>query len=415
MDAHAKQYPPLSTPKEWRHSFPALALTPYGKPMTYLDSAASAQKPQAVIRAITRCYESGYSNVHRGEHYLGERATIAFEGTRDAVQLFMNAKHREEIIFTHNATEAINLVAMSYGTKLQKGQAVVISQMEHHSNLVPWQMLRDRMGIELRVVSVEDDGQILLEKLQSMLDKNVALVALTHVSNVLGTVNPIAEIVRLSHAVGAKILIDGSQAAPHMPIDVQALDADFYAFTGHKIFGPSGVGILYGKKELLEDMPPFLGGGEMISTVTFEKSEWAVLPYKFEAGTPSIAPVVGLHAAIDFIHEIGFLSIMQHEAHLCRLATERLKEIKGLRIIGEAPGKAAVISFVIDGAHAHDIATLVDKQGVAVRAGLHCAEPLLRRFGVSSSIRASFALYNNEEDIDRLIHALQKARSLLVR
>ena len=398
-----------------RSHFPILHRKVHGKPLCFLDNGASTQKPLAVIDAVSQCYKNSYANIHRGLYALSEEATNAYEGARKTTATFINAPQPENIVFTRNATEAINLVAHAYGRAfLKPGDAVLISEMEHHANIVPWQMLRDATGVELRVCPIDDDGCFSMEAYHRQLDDQVKLVALTHLSNVLGTCTPAAEITAAAHAVGAKVLLDGSQAIVHMPVDVQALDTDFYVFSGHKIYGPSGIGVLYGKSALLDMMPPFLGGGDMIESVSFEKSHWAAPPAKFEAGTPPIAEAAGLAAALDYVSTIGFDWIMGHEATLLTAATQRLECIPGLTIQGKAPGKASVISFVIDGTHPSDIATLVDLEGVAIRSGHHCAEPLLTRLGLSCTARASFALYNTVEETECLGRAIEKARGMLL-
>ncbi|HUC18857.1 MAG TPA: cysteine desulfurase [Acetobacteraceae bacterium] len=397
---------------EARADFPILAEKVHGKPLIYLDSAASAQKPRAVIAAMVETMERQYANVHRGLHWMSERTTEAYEEARTAAARLLNAREREEIVFVRNSTEAINLVAHSYGRGvLRPGQAVLISEMEHHSNIVPWQLLRDAHGIELRVARVTDAGELDFESFERLLaDGKVALVAITHMSNVLGTVTPAERIARIAHAAGAKALFDGSQAIVHRAVDVQALDADFYVFTGHKLYGPTGIGVLWARRALLERMPPFLGGGEMISEVTFERSHWAAVPHKFEAGTPAIVEAIGLGAAIRYVEEIGYPAIAAHEAALTEHALARLGGLEGVRVIGEAQERGGVVSFTLDRAHAHDVATLLDRSGIAVRAGHHCAEPLMRRFGVDSTARASFALYTTMDEIDALADALAKVR-----
>lgn len=397
----------------YRADFPILAETVHGKPLVYLDNGASAQKPKAVIDAMRGAFEHCYANVHRGAYDFSERTTAAYEGARETIRAFLNAGSEREIVFAKNTTEAINLVAYSFGRGLLKaGDAVVISEMEHHSNIVPWQMLRDEKGIELRVAPISDEGELLMDRFADLLDEKVKLVAITHVSNVLGTITPAEKIVDMAHAVGAKVLFDGSQSVMHMPIDVRALDCDFYVFTGHKIYGPTGIGVLYGKEALLDAMPPFLGGGDMISSVTMEKSTWAELPAKFEAGTPPIVEAIGLGAAIDYISGIGLDRIAAHERDLLSYAMQRLSAVDNLRVIGTAPNKTAVISFAMGEAHPHDIATIIDQQGVAVRAGHHCAEPLMHRMGVVGTARASMGLYNTRAEIDRLGEALDKVNAI---
>jgi cysteine desulfurase/selenocysteine lyase len=395
-----------------RADFPILTQTVRGKPLVFLDSAASAQKPRVVIDAMVHAMETQYANVHRGLHWMSERTTEAYEACRDAVAGLMNASSRSEIVFTGNSTGAMNLLAHSYGRGvLQPGQAVVISAMEHHSNIVPWQMLRDAHGIELRVAPVTDAGELDMGAFEALLDDGkVGLVAITHMSNVLGTITPAERIVKLAHAHGAKVMFDGSQAIVHRKIDVQALDCDFYAWTGHKLYGPTGIGVLWGRRELLERMPPFFGGGDMISSVTFEKSTWAEVPHKFEAGTPAILEGIGLKAAIDYVQGIGYEAMAAHEAALTEHALARLSAVPELRIIGQAQDRGGVISFVLGKAHAHDVATLLDRQGIAVRAGHHCAEPLMHRFGLDSTARASFGVYTTHGEIDALVDGLNRVR-----
>ncbi|OUJ05502.1 aminotransferase class V-fold PLP-dependent enzyme [Acetobacter sp. DsW_059] len=398
-----------------REQFPILKETVHGRPLVFLDSGASAQKPASVIDSMVHTMRTQYANVHRGLHWMSERATEACEAVRDQVAAFLNAPSRDEIIFTKNSTEAINLVAYSFGALLKPGQAVVISEMEHHANLVPWQLLRDRAGIELRVAPITDDGDLNLTALQALLaDGKVALVAITHMSNVLGTVTPAKQIADIAHAAGAQVLFDGSQFAVHRKTDVQDIGADFYVFTGHKLYGPTGIGVLWGRSELLNAMPPFMGGGDMISTVSFERSEWASLPYKFEAGTPAIVEIVGLGAAISWVEAIGMEAITAHEAQLTGYALKRLADVPGLRVIGKPKDRGGVISFVMDDVHPHDMATLLDRNGIAIRAGHHCAEPLIRRLGLTATARASFGVYTTEEDIDALADTLIKIRDFFV-
>jgi cysteine desulfurase/selenocysteine lyase len=395
-----------------RADFPILSQTIRGKPLVFLDSAASAQKPRAVIDAMRTAMETQYANVHRGLHWMSERTTDAYEAARDAAAALMHAPDRDEIVFVRNSTEAINLVAHSFGRHmLRSGQAVLISGMEHHSNIVPWQMLRDAHGTELRVAPITDSGELDMAAYEALLeDGNVGLVAITHMSNVLGTVTPAERIVRLAHAHGAKVLFDGSQAIVHRAVDVQAIGCDFYAWTGHKLYGPTGIGVLWARRELLEAMPPFLGGGEMISSVSYEKSTWARVPHKFEAGTPAILEGIGLKAAIDYVRAIGYDEMTAHEATLTEHALARLSRIEGLRILGQAQDRGGVVAFALDRAHAHDVATLLDRQGIAVRAGHHCAEPLMHRFGLDSTARASFGIYTTHEEIDALAAALIRVR-----
>ncbi len=391
-----------------REDFPILKQKIRGKDLVFLDSAASAQKPRAVIDAMRSAMETQYANVHRGLHWMSERTTDAYEAARDAVAGLMNAPDRSEIVFVRNSTEALNLVAHSFGRHLlAPGQAVLISDMEHHSNIVPWQLLRDERGIELRVAPITDAGELDMEAFEAKLeDGKVGLVAITHMSNVLGTCTPAERIAKIAHARGAKVLFDGSQAIVHRAVDVQAIDADFYAWTGHKLYGPTGIGVLWGRRELLERMPPFLGGGEMISSVSYERSTWAAVPHKFEAGTPAILEGIGLKAAIDYVQAIGYPAIAAHEARLVDHALARLSAIPGLRILGRAQDRGGVVAFALDRAHAHDVATLLDRHGIAVRAGHHCAEPLMHRFGLDSTARASFGIYTTPEEIDALAEAL---------
>jgi cysteine desulfurase/selenocysteine lyase len=395
-----------------RRDFPILTQTIRGKPLVFLDSAASAQKPRAVIDAMSNAMETQYANVHRGLHWMSERTTDAYEAARDAIAALMNARDRSEVVITRNVTESLNLMAHSYGRGvLRPGQAVVISAMEHHSNIIPWQLLRDDRGIELRVAPISDAGELDLDAFAALLaDGKVGLVSMTHMSNVLGTVTPAERIVQIAHAHGAKVLFDGAQAVVHRRIDVQALDCDFYAWTGHKLYGPTGIGVLWGRRELLDRMPPFLGGGEMISSVTYEKSTWAEVPHKFEAGTPPILEGIGLKAAIDYVQAIGYDAIAAREQSLVDHALARLSAIEGLRILGSAQDRGGVVAFALDKAHAHDVATLLDRQGIAVRAGHHCAEPLMHRFGLESTARASFGIYTTHEEIDFLADALTRVR-----
>ena len=394
-----------------RADFPILSQTIRGKPLVFLDSAASSQKPEMVIEAMTQTMRTQYANVHRGLHWMSERTTDAYEGARDKVVRLLNAASRSEVVFTQSSTGAINLLAHSFGETMRPGQAVVISEMEHHANIVPWQMLRDRRGVELRVAKITDQGELDLASLEEKLsDRRVGLVAVTHMSNVLGSITPAARIAALAHAYGAKLLLDGSQAVVHRAVDVQALGTDFYVFTGHKLYGPTGIGVLWARQALLEALPPFLGGGDMISSVSFERSTWAELPHRFEAGTPPIIEAIGLGAAIDYVEAIGWPAIAAHEAALTEHALARLSAIDGLRILGQAQERGGVISFTLANAHAHDIATLLDRNGIAVRAGNHCAEPLMRRLGVSSTARASFGIYTSLGEIDVLADSLDRVR-----
>jgi len=396
-----------------RADFPILKETVYGKPLVFLDSGASAQKPRQVLDAMTRAYEKHYANVHRGIYRLSQDATDAYEAARETVRRFINAADMREVVFTRNSTEAINLVANSYGWGMLKpGDEVLITHLEHHANIVPWQMLRDRHGIVLKVAPIDDDGQLIWDAFDALLTERVKLVGMAHVSNTLGTVLPVAEAIKLAHARGAKVLIDGSQAVQHMPVDMQTLDADFYVFTGHKLYGPTGIGVLYGKQALLEAMPPWQGGGDMILSVTFEKSEWADLPHKFEAGTPAFVEAIGLAAAIDYVQSVGLEAIAAHEHDLTEYATRRLGAINSLRIIGTAPGKAGVISFVLGGIHPHDIGTILDREGIAVRVGQHCAHPVMERFDVPATVRASFGMYNTRAEVDALCDGLRRVMEI---
>ena len=396
-----------------RRDFPILDVRPYGKPLVYLDNAASAQKPRQVIDRMTRVYEHEYANVHRGLHYLANAATDAFEGARESVRAFLNAGSTDEIIFTRSATEAINLVAASFGlAHIGAGDEIVLSIMEHHSNIVPWHFHRERKGAVLRWVDVDDEGAFSLEAFEKALSPRTKIVAITQMSNVLGTVTPIREIVKIAHAHGVPVLVDGSQGAVHLDVDVRDLDVDFYIVTGHKLYGPTGVGALYAKRKWLENLPPFLGGGEMIGEVTLDRVTYNDPPHRFEAGTPPIVQAVGLGAALDYMRDVGRDAIRAHEGALSDYAHERLSRLNSLRIFGRAPGKGAIVSFEMKGAHAHDVATVIDRSGVAVRAGTHCAQPLLSRFGVTSTCRASFALYNTMDEVDSLVEALARAEKL---
>ncbi len=396
-----------------REDFPVLKQRIHGKPLVYLDNAATAQKPFAVIQAIRKFYEVDCANIHRGVHELSQRSTAAYEETRSKAKRFLNARTKNELIFVRGTTEGINLVAASWGRKnVKEGDEIVISALEHHSNIVPWQMLCEEKGARLRVIPMDDRGELLLEEYEKLLGPRTRMVAVGHVSNALGTINPVRQIVEMAHRAGALALIDGAQAAPHMKIDVQALDADFYAFSGHKVFGPTGIGILYGKAKLLNAMPPYQGGGDMIKTVTFEKTTYADLPYKFEAGTPNIAGGIGLGAAFDYVTRIGLDKIAAYEHELLVYGTEALARIPGLRLIGTARDKAAVLSFVIDGIHPHDIGTVLDRQGIAVRTGHHCAQPVMDRFRVPATTRASLAFYNTAAEIDALAAGLGKVKEI---
>ena len=413
MTAPAKILPAFDVEKA-RADFPILARQVYGKPLVYLDSGASAQKPRAVLEAMTNFAESGYANVHRGVHYLSATATDAYESARRTVQKFLHAAREEEIVFTKGGTEAINLVSYSFlAPRIQPGDEIVLSVMEHHSNIVPWHFLRERHGAVLRWVDVGDDGSLDVEAVDAAIGAKTRLVAITHMSNVLGTVTPLKEIIARAHAKGVPVLADGCQGAVHEIVDVQALDIDFYALTAHKIYGPTGIGVLYAKRAHLKAMRPFNGGGEMIREVTRDLVTYADPPARFEAGTPPIVEAVGLAAAIDYLTGLDRAAVKAHEHDLLAYAREQLKDFNWLRVIGDAPGKGAILSFEAEGMHAHDLATILDREGVAVRAGHHCAQPLMERFGVTSTSRASFALYNNRADVDALIAALAKAREIL--
>lgn len=397
-----------------RARFPILSEKVHGKPLVFLDSAASAQKPDIVIEAMREAAYHQYANIHRGLHWMSERTTEAYERARDSVARLLHAPDRHEIVFTRNSTEAINLVAHSFGSMLRPGQAVLISELEHHANIVPWLMLRDRAGIELRVAPVFDDGEIDLQAYEALLeDGKVALVAVTQMSNVLGCVTPARRLAEIAHAHGARILIDGSQSVVHQKVDVQEIGADFFAFTGHKLYGPTGIGVLWGKRELLDAMPPFLGGGDMIRNVSFERATWADLPHKFEAGTPAILEAIGLDAAIRFVEETGYEAISAHDAALTEHAEQRLGAIDSLRILGARGRRRGVLSFTLKGAHPHDLATLLDQLGIAIRAGQHCAEPLVRRLGLHATARASFGVYTTPGEIEALAEGLERARRML--
>jgi cysteine desulfurase/selenocysteine lyase len=399
-----------------RAEFPILQRQVNGQPLVYLDNAATSQKPLAVIEAMDDYYRNTNANIHRGLHTLSQEATDAHEEARQKLQKFINAPSHKEIIFTRGATEAINLVAQSWGrANLKAGDQVLVSMMEHHANIVPWQQLREQLGIEIKVIPILDDGSLDMAVYQQLLTDKVKLVAITQVSNALGTVNPITQIIKEAHDLGALVLVDGAQAVPHQAVDVQALDADFYAFSGHKMYGPTGIGVLYGKEALLEAMPPWQGGGDMIDIVTFEKTTYAGLPHKFEAGTPAIADAIGLGVAADWLLDLGLGKLAAWEHSLLHYATEQMQaELPGLRILGEAPGKAAVISFVLEGAHAQDLGLLTDQLGVAIRTGHHCAMPVLHHLGVDATARASFAAYNTLEEVDIFVAALKRVREMLL-
>ncbi|MFT3933187.1 MAG: cysteine desulfurase [Chitinophagaceae bacterium] len=397
-----------------RQQFPVLNRLVKGKPLVYFDNAATSQKPQIVIDALVDYYSGFNANIHRGIHTLAEEATAAFEATRDAVKQFINAKNREEIVFTRGTTESINLVAYTWGRQnIKAGDEIIISNMEHHSNIVPWQILCEEKGAILKVIPINEDGELLMDEYAKLLTPKTKLVSVVHVSNALGTVNPVEEIISLAHKAGALVMIDGAQSSVHLDIDVQQLDADFFAFSSHKLYGPTGVGVLYGKKHLLESMPPFQGGGEMIKEVSFGKTTYADLPYKFEAGTPNIGDTVVLKTAIDFVNKIGKDKIRKHENELLHYATDALQQIPGLQIIGKAKEKVSLVSFVIDNIHPQDIGILLDNSGIAVRTGHHCAQPLMQRCGITGTTRASFAVYNTKEEIDEMIKGLHKVIKML--
>jgi cysteine desulfurase / selenocysteine lyase len=396
-----------------RADFPALAMQVYGKPLVYLDNAASAQKPNQVLERLQRAYTEQYANVHRGLHYLANEATEAYEAARETVRGFINAERKEEIIFTRNATEAINLVAYTFGREqIKAGDEIVLSIMEHHSNIVPWHFLRERQGAVIKWAPVDEEGNFLIDEFEKLLGPRTKLVAITQMSNALGTVVPVKEVVKLAHARGIPVLIDGAQGAVHLDVDVRDIDCDFYVFTGHKLYGPTGIGVLYGKYGLLASMPPFNGGGEMIHEVSQDRVTYGEPPYRFEAGTPAIVQAIGLGAAIDYVNSIGKARIRAHENTLVKYAHDRLGAINSLRIIGNAKDKGPVVSFELKGAHPHDVATVIDRQGVAVRAGTHCVMPLLARYGLTATCRASFALYNTKDEIDSLAASLAKAQDM---
>jgi len=397
-----------------RAEFPILRQRIHGKPLVYLDNAASVQKPNAVIDAISDCYRNYYANIHRGVHLLSERSTIAYEGTREKVRALLNAASIREIIFTRGTTESINLVASSFGGSMIKiGDEIVITGMEHHSNIVPWQLLCERTGAVLKVVPFSDAGELILEEYQRLLNSGrVKLAAFVHISNALGTINPVNTMIDLARARGIPTLIDGAQAVAHLTVDVRALNCDFYAFSGHKLYGPSGVGVLYGKQALLEAMPPYQGGGDMISVVTFEKTEYADLPNKFEAGTPNIAGVIGLGAALDWLNHLGLDAVAAHEQQLLEDATAQLLAIPGLSIMGTARDKTALVAFTLHGIHPHDIGTILDREGIAIRAGHHCAQPVMQRYGVPATARASFAVYNTRDEVEALVKSIWKVKEL---
>ncbi len=404
--APAPTRPPLDVAK-LRADFPALQLSVRGKPLVYLDNAATSQKPRAVLEALQRYYEEGNANVHRGVHYLSEHATAAYEGAREKARRFLNAREAREVIFVRGTTEGVNLVASSFGrANLKPGDEVLVSAMEHHSNIVPWQLACEERGAKVMVIPMNRRGELLLDEYERLLGPRTRIVGVAHVSNSLGTINPIAEIVRLAHAKGIPVLVDGAQAAPHLPIDVQALGCDFYTASGHKMFGPTGIGLLYGRAERLEALPPYQGGGDMIRSVTFAKTTFAPIPAKFEAGTPHIAGAIGLGAAIDYLAGLDRDALATHEQDLLGYATDQLAALPGVRLIGTAAHKASVVSFVVEGVHAHDVGTIVDREGVAIRTGHHCTQPVMEFFGIPATARASFAFYNTRADVDALVAAV---------
>ena len=396
-----------------RRDFPILNQKVRGKALVYLDNAATSQKPQPVIDAIARYYQSGNANIHRGVHFLSEHATGEHEAAREAVREFINAARTEELIFVRGTTEGINLIAQTYGrAHVGTGDEVLVSAMEHHSNIVPWQLLCEQQGAKLRVIPINDQGELLLDEFEKLIGPRTKIVAVAHVSNALGTINPIREIVKIAHAHNVPVVVDGAQAVPHIKVDVQDLDCDFYAFSGHKMYGPMGIGVLYGKYALLEVMPPYQGGGDMIRSVTFEKTQYNTLPYKFEAGTPDVAGAIGLGAAIKYLNGVGIESVAAHEHGLLEYATQALSKLPGIRIIGNAKNKAAVLSFVMEGVHPHDIGTILDQEGIAVRTGHHCAQPIMQRFGIPATVRASFGVYNTKAEIDALVAGIKKVQEV---
>ena len=397
-----------------RQDFPILQQKVHGKPLVYLDNAATTQKPLAVIDAVDHYYRNDNANIHRGVHTLSERATEDYEKARVAIQHFLNAAHSKEIIFTRGTTEAINLVAQTYGRKhVGRGDEVLITAMEHHSNIVPWQLLCDEKGAKLRVAPINDQGELVIEEFEKLLGAKTKIVAVAHLSNALGTINPLREIIRLAHGRNVPVLVDGAQAAPRMVVDVQELDCDFYAISGHKMYGPTGIGVLYGKADLLEAMPPYQGGGDMIASVTFEKTIYNRLPYKFEAGTPNIADTIGLGAAVKYLEQLGLEKIERHEHDVLTYAAQAVAAIPGVEIVGTAKEKAGVLSFTMEGIHPHDIGTILDSEGIAVRTGHHCAQPVMQRFNIPATVRASFGLYNTREEVDALVAGIHKVREVL--
>ena len=396
-----------------RQDFPALSLRVHGKPLVYLDNAASTQKPEVVLDAADRCYREYYSNVHRGVHFLSQQATNAYEEARRKVQSFLGAAREEEIVFVRGATEGINLVAATFGrSRVKAGDEVLITEMEHHSNIVPWQMLCDAVGATLKVAPIDDRGEVILEEYEKLLSERTRLVAMVYISNALGTINPVARMIEMAHARGVPVLVDGAQAAPHVNVDVQALDCDFFVFSGHKMFGPTGIGALYGRWDLLRSMPPYEGGGEMIRSVTFAKTEYADPPARFEAGTPNIVGAIAMGAAVDYLQGIGLEAIGRYESGLLDYATEALSAVPGVRLVGTATHSASVVSFVIDGVHPHDVGTILDREGIAVRAGHHCAQPVMDHFGLPATVRASLALYNTRQEIDQLVNGVARVQEI---
>jgi cysteine desulfurase/selenocysteine lyase len=412
MSSTAKTAVPLDVLRV-REDFPILRELVHGKPLVYLDNANTTQKPRPVLDALQHYYEHDNANIHRATHLLSERATKAYEGARERVRKFINARETAEVVYTRGCTDGLNLVAQSFARpRLKSGDEILVSWMEHHSNIVPWQLIAEQTGATLKVVPITDDGVLRLDEFDRLLGDRTKVVSMIHVSNALGTITPIETIIAKAHARGIPVIVDGAQAAPHLPVDVQALDCDFYAFSAHKMYGPTGIGALYGKKALLESMPPYQGGGDMIASVTFEKTTYNVLPYKFEAGTPNIAGVVGFGAAVDYLSQFDMNAIAAHEQELLAHATEAVGAIPGVTIIGKAPHKAGVLSFVLDGVHPHDIGTILDREGVAIRTGQHCAQPVMDRYGVPATARASFALYNTHDEIDALARGVRKVKEL---
>lgn len=396
-----------------REDFPILNTSVYGKPLVYLDNGATSQKPKKVIDALDRYYEAENANVHRGVHYLSQLATDKYEEARKTIQTYINAEHSEEVIFTKGTTDGLNMLAFSIGQTLKSGDEIIITEMEHHSNIVPWQMLCERAGCQLHVAPINEKGELKMDAFHALLSDKTKVVSVTHISNTLGTINPIEEIIEAAHNVGSLVIIDGAQSIQHMKIDIQALNCDFYVFSGHKVFGPTGTGIVYGKKEIMEALPPYQGGGDMIEKVTFEKTTYNVLPFRFEAGTPNIAGAIGLAAAFEYLNTLPMEEIVHYEKELQEYAQNELSQIDGLRIIGEASKKTSVVSFVVDGTHPFDIGTLLDKQGIAVRTGHHCTQPLMNIFEIPGTVRASFAFYNTKEEVDTLVNAVKRSVQML--